>query len=405
MDMAARRLGLDPAEIRRRNMVRTEEFPFTTITGLTYDSGSNVEALTKALAALGYDDWRKEQARSRRQGRHLGIGIVSYEEMAVFGSQYWKPLGLPNSGYDSATVRVDPGGGVTLSVGTFSHGQGHATTYAQLVADELGVAVEDVRFQQGDTATTAYGWGTWGSRSAVVGGGAVIRACRAVQEKVLRVAAHLLEVGLQDLEMAGGVVSVKGAPHRKITLKEVAQAAVYSAWRLPEGEDPGLEATVHYTPPPLTFANATHAAAVEVDVETGAVSILRYVVAEDCGKIINPVIVAGQIHGGVAQGLGNALLEHLVYDENGQLLTTTLMDYLMPTAADVPEFVVEHVETPSPFTEGGVKGMGEGGAIAPPGCIANAIADALSPLGAEVTKLPLTPEYVRNLAGRRRPAE
>ena len=398
MDLAARRLKMDPLEIRRSNMIASEEFPYVSATGLQYDSSSSTHALQKAADMIGYQDFRERQRAERAQGRYLGLGIATYIEMTTFGTRYWAPLGIQHCAYDSATVRMDPAGGVLLSVGTFSHGQGHHTVYAQLVTDELGVKVEDVSFIQGDTQATPYGWGTWGSRSIVAGGGAVVNASRKVKDKMLRIAGHLLEVSPGDLEIAPGEVRIKGVPSKSIAIKDLARAAVFSAWKLPAGEDPGLEATHYYDPPPLTFANATHIAEVEVDIETGKVRIVRYVVVEDCGKVVNPMIVDAQVIGGVAQGIGSALYEHLRYDENGQLLTTSFMDYLVPTATEVPKLEIGHMETLTPLTVLGVKGMGEGGAIAPPAAIANAVADALAPFGAKVTELPLDPERVWNLA-------
>lgn len=397
MDQAARKLGMDPVEIRRKNMIRPDEFPYTSVTGLPYDSGSSTDALDKALEMISYDGFRQKQRQARKDGRYLGIGICTYIEMTTFGTRYWAPLGIEHSAYESATVRMDPQGGVALAVGTLSHGQGHATTYAQMLADELGVALEDVRLVQGDTESTPHGWGTWGSRSAVAGGGAVMGAARKVREKMARIAAHLLEVSPDDLELADGHWRVAGVPGRAVSVREVARAAVFSAWKLPEGESPGLEATHYYDPPAVTFTNATHIATVEVDVETGTVEILRYVVAEDCGNMINPRIVEAQVVGGVAQGIGMALYEHLRYDDHGALLTTSLMDYLVPSATDVPHCEVGHLETPSPLTELGVKGMGEGGTIGSPGALANAVADALSQFGVTVTDLPLTPERVWSL--------
>jgi carbon-monoxide dehydrogenase large subunit len=398
MDLAARRLKMDPLEIRKRNMIAPEEFPYVSATGLQYDSSSSTHALQKAADMIGYQDFRERQRAERARGRYLGLGIATYIEMTTFGTRYWAPLGIQHCAYDSATVRMDPAGGVLLSVGTFSHGQGHHTVYAQLVADELGVNVEDVNFVQGDTQATPYGWGTWGSRSIVAGGGAVVNASRKVKDKMLRIAGHLLEVSPGDLEVVPGEVRIKGVPSKSIPIKDLARAAVFSAWKLPAGEDPGLEATHYYDPPPLTFANATHIAEVEVDIETGKVRIVRYIVVEDCGKVVNPMIVDAQVIGGVAQGIGSALYEHLRYDENGQLLTTSFMDYLVPTATEVPKLEIGHMETLTPLTVMGVKGMGEGGAIAPPAAIANAVADALAPFGAKVTELPLDPERVWNLA-------
>jgi carbon-monoxide dehydrogenase large subunit len=398
MDLAARKLGIDRATLRLKNMIRPEEFPYVSVTGLEYDSGSSTDALEKALAMIDYSGLARRREEARKRGRHLGLGISTYIEMTTFGTRYWTPLGIQHCAYDSATIRMEPDGGVSLSVGTFSHGQGHHTTYAQMIADELGVRVEDVSFVQGDTQATPYGWGTWGSRSVVAGGGAVIGAARKVREKMLRVAGHLLEVSPADLEVLPGKIQVKGVPSKSVPVKEIARAAVFAAWRLPPGEEPGLEGTQYYDPPPVTFANATHVAEVEVDAETGTVKIVRYVVVEDCGRIVNPMIVDAQVVGGVAQGIGNALFEHLRYDENGQLLTTSLMDYLVPTAADVPALEIGHIETLTPLTVEGVKGMGEGGAIAPPAAIANAVADALSSFDAKVNELPLTPERVWEMA-------
>jgi aerobic carbon-monoxide dehydrogenase large subunit len=398
MDIAARRLRLDPVVIRDRNLIRPEEFPYVTATGLNYDTGSSSDALRKAVEMIDYDGFRKQQLEARAKHKYLGIGISTYIEMTTFGTRYWTPIGINHSAYDAANIRMDPSGGVVVSVGTFSHGQGHHTTYAQLIADELGVRVEDVNFVQGDTQSTPYGWGTWGSRSVVAGGGAVVNAAIKVKDKMLRIAAHMLEVGVYDLEVVPGKVQVKGAPTKSVTVQKIAETAVWSAWKLPPGEDPGLEGTHYYDPPPATYANATHIAEVEVDIDTGHVKLTRYVVVEDCGKMVNPMIVEAQVVGGVAQGIGAALYEHLQYDESGQLLTTSFMDYLVPTAADVPHIEIGHIETLTPLTVHGVKGMGEGGAIAPPAAIANAVADALSPFGAKITDLPIAPEMVWKLA-------
>jgi carbon-monoxide dehydrogenase large subunit len=293
---------------------------------------------------------------------------------------------------------MDPNGGVVVSVGTLSHGQGHYTTYAQMVADQLGVAVEDVTLVQGDTQATPYGWGTWGSRSTVAGGGAVVKAAIKVREKILRIAGHLLEVSPADLEVLPGKVQVKGVPSKSVAVREIARTAIFSPWNMPAEEGYGLDATEYYDPPPLTFSNATHVAEVEVDVETGLVKIVRYLVIEDCGTMINPMIIDGQVVGAIAQGVGMAIYEHLVYDDAGQLLTTSLMDYLAPSAADVPPVEIGHRETPSPLTVNGVKGMGEGGTIGAPAAICNAVADALSLYGVKITELPLTPERVFRLA-------
>jgi carbon-monoxide dehydrogenase large subunit len=397
LDLAANKLGMDPVELRRKNIMCTADFPCVSATGLAYDSASPRESLDLAIEKIDYPKFRKEQAQAREKGKYLGIGFSTMIEITTFGFDFWHHMGLQNgSGYDSANMRVDPDGGVTLTVGTHSHGQGHATVYAQLVADGLGCKVEDVTVIQGDTAVTPYGWGTWGSRSAVAGGGAVINATTKIREKMLRVAAELMEVSDRDLKIGKGKISVKGVPGRGMTLREVARAAVYGA-KVPSNDEPGLEAHDYYKAP-TPYANATHVAVVEVDPPTGFVKIIRYLVVEDCGRMINPMIVEGQIAGGVAQGIGQALFEHHIYDENGQIMTTSFMDYLIPTAADVPPIEFAHIETPCPISVGGIKGMGEGGAIAPPPAIANAICDALSPFGwRTIDQLPMSPEVVHAL--------
>lgn len=394
LDLGAQELGLDPAEIRLRNMIRKEEHPYKTIVGAEIESGSHQEALQLALAMLGYQEFRERQGRLREQGRYVGVGIASYVEGTAPSSHAFQAMGLALGGYESATVRMDVAGKVTVLVGTHSHGQSHETTLAQVAADELGVPLADVRVIEGDTTAVPYGWGTWGSRSAVTGGGAVSLASAKLREKIVRVASRLSEVPEQDLELADGAVRRKSGGVVLAPINDIAHRIIATPGNLPPGEGPGLEATAHYEPPPSTHANATHIATVEVDVQTGLVKLLRYLVVEDCGTIINPLVVDGQIQGGVAQGIGTALYERLLYDENGQLLTGTLMDYLVPTAADVPRVEIGHIESPSPYTPKGIKGMGEGGAIAPPAAIANAVADALAPFGVRVNELPLTPERV-----------
>ncbi len=398
LDRAARRLGLDALGIRRRNLLRPEDLPYRSASGIVWDSGSFLESLERAAELVEYPRVREEQARGRAAGRHLGVGIAAYVELTGVGSAIpASPGATVSTGTEGATVRVDPGGTVTASFGLACHGQGHETTLAQVVAAELGARLGDIRIVHGDTAAGPVGTGTYASRSAVIGGGAAILASRAVKDKALQIAAHHLEVAAEDLELAEGRVAVRGAPDRGLTLKEIAGAAYAGAKRLPKGMEPGLEATRYYDPYFGTAGNATHIAVVEVDPESAAVRILRYVVVEDCGRIINPLIVEGQAIGGVAQGIGAALLEEVVYGEDGQLLTGTLMDYLIPTAAEMPLVEVEHVGRPSPTTLGGFKGVGEGGTIGAPAAVANAIADALAPLGVEITELPVTPERLFRL--------
>ncbi|OLC16704.1 MAG: dehydrogenase [Candidatus Rokubacteria bacterium 13_1_40CM_69_27] len=403
LDRAARRLGLDPLEVRRRNVIRSGELPYRSPSGIVWDSGSFAECLERAAEVAGYAGLRQEQERARAAGRRLGIGLGSYVELTGVGSAIPVSPGADiATGTEGATVRMEPGGGVTAIFGLACHGQGHETALAQVVAAELGVKVDDVRVLQGDTGLSPHGTGTYASRSAVLGGGAAILAARAVRDKALAIAAHQLEASAGDLEIAAGVIGVRGVPDRALTLAQVTAAAYAGTKRLPKGMEPGLEATRFYDPYLGTASNATHLAVVEVDPSTCAVRVLRYVVVEDCGRIINPLIVEGQAIGGVVQGIGAALLEELVYAADGQLLTATLMDYLVPTAGDVPAIEVHHVERPSPTTLGGFKGVGEGGTIGAPAAVANAVADALAPLGIEITELPVTGERLFRLLAARR---
>jgi carbon-monoxide dehydrogenase large subunit len=304
------------------------------------------------------------------------------------------------TGTEAATIRFDPAGNVTAVFGVASHGQGLETTLAQIVADEVGVPIEDIRVVHGDTELSPYGTGTYASRSLVLAGGAAILAGRSVREKMLVIAGHLLEADPADVTPADGRYAVRGMPDRSVTVRQIARAAYSGAKQLPKGLEPGLEATRFYDPYYGTASNATHVAVVEVDRATCAVKTLRYLVVEDCGRMVNPLIVDGQVHGGVAQGLGAALLEEIVYDDSGQLLSGTLMDYVVPSACEVPLMEVHHLETPSPVTLGGFRGMGEGGTIGAPAAIANAIADALAPLGIEVAELPMTPDRIFRLVER-----
>ena len=405
LDIGAQKLGLDPADIRLRNMIPQDEHPYMTLLDTEIESGSHQASLQKALDILGYGDFRAEQQQARENGRYLGVGIGSYVEGTAHNSAVFDSFGVKIGGYEAATLRIDESGKVTVFVGTHSHGQGHHTVYAQLIADTLGVALEDVAVVQGDTQATPRGWGTWASRSAVTGGGAVTSAAQRLRDKLLRIAARLTEVPADDLELAQGAVQRKTGGVRLLSIPDLAHRIIAQPTGLPPDEEPGLDASVAYEPPPITHSNATHVATVAVDIETGQVQLLRYIVVEDCGTIINPTIVNGQIQGGVAQGIGSALYEHALYDDAGQFLTGTFMDYLIPTAADVPQVEIGHIETPSPYTLNGIKGMGEGGAIAPPAAIANAVADALSPFGVRVNEVPLTPERVLGMLDRARPED
>ena len=403
LDRAARRLGLDPVEIRRRNLLAPEDLPYRSASGIVWDSGSFQESLARVCDAAGYRELRAEQARARAAGRYFGIGFASYVELTGVGSAIPVSPGAEiATGTEGATVRVEPGGGVVAIFGLGCQGQGHETTFAQIVAGELGVAVGHVRVLYGDTAAGPHSTGTYASRSAVLGGGAAILATRAVREKALLIAAHQLEASAADLVIAAGVVSVRGVPGREISLGTVATIAYAGAKRLPKGVEPGLEATKFYDPYFGTASNATHLAVVEIDPATCVARVLRHVVVEDCGRVINPLIATGQTIGGVAQGIGAALLEEVVYDGDGQLLTGSLMDYLVPTAGEIPPVEVIHLDHASPTTLGGFKGVGEGGTIGAPAAVANAIADALAPLGIDVTELPVTADRLFRLLTSRR---
>jgi carbon-monoxide dehydrogenase large subunit len=400
VDEIARKLGLDPFDVRQRNYIQQDEFPYTSATGMVYDSGSYAEALQSVRQALDYETFRTRQREARKQGRYIGLGLCAFTEQTGNGAvEYGKRGSSINMGYEPVTIRFDPSGTVLLFAATHSHGQGHATTLAQLAADELGVSLNDISVIQGDTDLVPYGFGTFASRSAVMAGGATIQASRVVASKIRRVAAHWLEASPDDLDLGGGRATVRGAPERSVSIREIASAAVIQCDRLPPGEEPGLEATERYTAGIGTggFSNACHGVIVEVDPETGKIDIQRYAVAEDCGTVINPTIVEGQVHGGIAQGIGGTMYEHLAYDEQGQLMTTSFLDYLIPGATEVPQIEIDHLESPSPVTLGGIKGMGEGGAVAPAGAIANAVVDALSPLGVTITDLPLDPQRIRAL--------
>lgn len=402
LDRAARRLGLDPVEIRRRNMINPEECPYRSPSGVVWDTATFRETLEGACTKADYTALRAEQAQARAVGRHLGIGVASYVELTGVGSAIpVSPGSTIATGTEGVTLRVDPGGTVTASFGLACHGQGHETSLAQVVAEEVGVRLADVRVVHGDTAASPSGTGTYASRSAVLGGGAAILAGRVLREKIVAIAAHQLEASPEDVEIVDGRLAVRGAGGRTVTLRDVAQAAYGGTRRLPKGMEPGLEATRFYDPYFGTASNATHLAVVEVDPSTYEVSLRTVVVVEDCGRIINPLIVEGQAIGGVAQGVGAALLEELVYGPEGQLLTGSLMDYLVPTACEIPRVDVQHLDRASPTTLGGFKGAGEGGTIGAPAAIANAVADALAPLGVEISEMPITPERLFRLLRRR----
>jgi carbon-monoxide dehydrogenase large subunit len=394
VDLTARELGMDPAEIRRRNFVAASAFPHTTATGVTYDSGNYQPTLDKALDIAGYQQLRREQAQLRQQGKYLGIGVTTYVEICGMApSQVLGAVGAGAGGWESATVRVHPTGKVTVYSGASSHGQGHETAFAQIVGDGLGVPFADVEVVHGDTAQVQFGIGTFGSRSAAVGGMAAVMSVKKIEEKAKKIAAFLLEAAEADLVFEGGQFFVKGTPGRGVTIQQVAFAA-YVPHKYPTGLEPGLEATSFYDPANFTWPFGTHVAVVEVDPETGVIKLQRYVAVDDCGRVINPLLVDGQIHGGLAQGIAQALFEEAVYDESGQLVSGSLMDYAVPKADDLVNFELDRTETPSPVNALGVKGIGEAGTIASSAAIVNAVVDALAPLGVKHLDMPLKPERV-----------
>jgi carbon-monoxide dehydrogenase large subunit len=405
VELIARDLGLDPAEVRRRNLVRPDEFPYTSAAGNVYDSGSYLQALERLLEAAGYAELRRAQAGARAAGRAVGIGLACFIELTGPGAQFYGVGGAPISGQEGTTVRLEPSGAVTVLSGVTEQGQGTRTALAQIVADELDVALDAVTVISGDTAMVPYGGGTWASRGMPIGGSATMLAARALRDRVRRVAGALLEVHADDVELSGGRAAVRGAPDRGLTLGQLARTVHFRSNEL-RGLEPSLEATVHYTNPQAwTFTNGAHLAVVEVDLETGAVRVVKYVAVDDCGRLVNPALVDGQVRGGVVQGIGGALMEHCVYDDGGQLLTTTLMDYAMPVADGMPPIEVHHLETPAPHVAGGFKGAGEGGTAGAPGAVLNAVNDALAPHGAMITEQPIIAERVMRAieAARSRP--
>jgi carbon-monoxide dehydrogenase large subunit len=396
MDALARRVGKDPVEIRRLNMMPPFAEAREVVSGLQFDSGDYEKALDIALDHARYYDLRREQAERRERGdtKQLGIGVTTYIEMCgIAPSQILAALGAGAGGWDAATIRCHPTGKVTVVTGTSPHGQGHVTTFAQIAADELGVPFEDVEVLHGDTAVAPLGMDTYGSRSLAVGGIALWNAAQKIKEKARTIAAHELEVAADDIEFTDGAFRVRGVPDRAKTIPEVA----YSAWtahNLPPDTEPGLEATNVFDPPNFTFPSGTHVCAVEVDTETGKVDVLKYVAVDDCGTVINPMIVDGQVQGGIAQGIAEALYEEAIYDDQGQLLTSSMHAYGVPSAAELPSFVTDRTITPSSTNPMGVKGIGETGTIAAPATVMNAVADALALFGVTDIQKPATPERV-----------
>src|SRR5438105_7299914 len=418
MDLVARELNLDPVKARRKNLPKSDEFPFHTATGLDYDSGNYEAALDKALNLSGYQKLRAEQEKARDEGKLIGIGLSSYVEICALGPSQAMPAG----GWESATVRIEPTGKVTVLTGASPHGQGQETSFAQIAADELGVDLNDVTVIHGDTGIVQYGIGTFGSRATAVGGTAVFIAIQKLKEKAQKIASHILQADASRVSFEGGKYSVQKAAaaaatgtsepvlpvgeapagalpepetegRSSLTLQEVALAA-HLAKELPPDTEPGLSATYFFEPKNFTFPFGTHIAVVEVDRETGDIKFLRYIAVDDCGKVINPMLDDGQVHGGIVQSIGQAMYEEVVYDDQGQLVTGTLMDYAVPKAAMIPRMELDRTETPSPVNPMGVKGVGEAGTIGATPAIVNAVIDALAPLGVRHIDMPLKPEKI-----------
>lgn len=400
LDMVARKIDMDPAEIRRRNLVNDDEFPYKAASGLVWDKSAFQACLREAADGIGYQELRREQTAARADGRWVGIGVASYAELTGVGSRIAVAPGMPiNTGTETCTIAIDSTGSVTASFGIASQGQGMETTLAQVVAEELGVKVDDVDIVLGDTSAVSHGTGTYASRGAVFGGGAGILAAKAVRDKIVRVAGHLLEAADEDIETGNGNVWVKGTD-KSMSVRDLARALYSDMGRVPKemrDEIDNLEATKVYDPFFGTTTSACHMCLIEIDPETYKVFIRRYIVVEDCGRVINPLIADGQAHGGVAQGIGVALMEEVIHDANGQVLTASLVDYVVPSAVEVPSMDVVHVDAELPNTIGGFRGLGEGGTIGAPACIANAISDALSPFGIEIMEIPATPERIFRL--------
>jgi len=397
MDVAAQELKMDPAEVRRKNFPKPKEFPFTTATGLTYDSADYPKCLDLALETAGYAKLRREQAALRKQGRYVGIGLSTYVEVCAMGPSSAMPAG----GWESGTVRIEPTGKVTVLTGASPHGQGQETSFSQIVAEELGLNMEDVVVIHGDTAAVPYGIGTFGSRATAVGGTAIYNALQKVKEKLRKIAGHVLQADPEKILFADGRLFVKGHATKSRKFAEIV-AEAYVARNLPAGLEPGLEATNFFEPSNFTFPFGAHVAVVEVDGETGDIRFLRYLAVDDCGTVVNPLLVDGQIHGGIVQGLGQAVMEEAVFDENGQLITGELTDYAIPRAWDVPWMETKRMVTRSPVNPLGIKGVGEAGTIGATPAIVNAVVDALAPLGVRHIDMPLKRERLWQILRRGR---
>ncbi len=392
MDKAARAFAIDPIDVRRHNLI--DKFPYKSAMGLEYDEATYKETLEMAVKAVDVPAFRTRQKEARAKGRHLGIGFATFSERTGYGSPAFAARGMEiTPGWETVILSVDPSGFIEARIGASPHGQGLRTTLAQIIADEIGVTPEVIKVVHGDTDRAPYGWGTFASRSLVISGGATLIAARKIRTKLIKIASHMLEAAPDDIVLADGSAKVAGTD-KTIPIAKLAREAYTQTHRFKGEIEPGLTETGHYDPPG-TFSNACHVAIVEVDEETGHVKVEKFVVAEDAGRIINPMIADGQVHGGIAQGIGNALLEEIIYDDNGGILTATLADYLPPTAHEIPPIELHHIETPSANSITKAKGLGEGGCIGAPAAVVNAINDALTPFGVEIDEIPATPQRIR----------
>ncbi len=392
MDKAAAAFDLSPVEIRKRNLIG--HFPYTSATGLVFDEGSYLETLEIAAAQIGLPAFRARQRAARQHGRHLGIGFATFSERTGYGSPAFAARGMEiTPGWECVEIVMDPSGRVEARIGASPHGQGLETSLAQIIADQVGVVPHDVRVVHGDTDRTPYGWGTFASRSLVISGGAALLAAQKIRDKLRAIASHVLEAAAGDIVLENGSATVAGTD-RTVEIAALARAAYHQTHRFKGEITPGLSETAHYDPPG-TFSNACHVAVVDVDIDTGRVTVEKFLAVEDAGRIINPMIADGQVHGGIAQGIGNALFEEIVYDQTGNPQTATLADYMPPTACEIPPIALHHIETPAASSVTGTKGLGEGGAIGAPAAVINAINDALSPFGVSIDDMPATPQRIR----------
>jgi carbon-monoxide dehydrogenase large subunit len=397
VDLAARKLGMDPVELRRKNLIPADAFPYQTPVALVYDSGDYQALFDKIEGLSGYESLRTEQEAARAEGRLVGVGFAScIEASGPAPSAVAVGLGAAIGLFESGAIRVHPTGKVTVLTGSHSHGQGHETTFAQIVADQFGIDIGDVDIVHGDTDRVQYGVGTYGSRSAAIGGSALVKSADKIKEKLKKIAAHQLEASFEDMvyDEDEGTISVAGSPDMVKTFAELAFASVL-ANNLPEGVEPGLEESTFYDPANFTFPASAHVAKVEIDPKTGEVDLQSYAAVDDVGNVINPMIVEGQILGGIIQGVGQALWEHGIYDDDGQLLSGSMLSYAMPRADGFPSISVDRIETPSPHNPLGVKGAGEMGTIAATAAVSSAVLDALAPLGVTHMNMPLTPEKIQ----------